>query len=189
MDSIDMGLVKRCKNNEDVALEILFKRFEKYIYTLCFHYTHSKEDALDLVQDVFIKIIKNIKHFDETRPLLPWIKKITVHACLNYIRDAKPCLSLDEVITDRGDLLKDSVSSQFNLEDYILFNDTSRIIRECIGQIDERYRMPVILKHLEQMTYEEIASTLDLPIGTVRVHLYRGRKQLKALLSKREIWG
>jgi RNA polymerase sigma-70 factor (ECF subfamily) len=189
VDSRDVKLIKLCKKNNKEALNSLYIKYEKYIYTICYNYTHSREDSLDLVQEVFIKILKNIVKFDENRPLLPWIKRITINTCLNFKRQKKPIISLDEVVTDSGQLLKDAIASQFNLEDFILFQDTSEIINEEIAKIEDRFRMPLILRHKHEMTYEEIASALEVPLGTVKTNIYRARKLLKERLTQRGLWG
>lgn len=189
MDSTDVLLLSKCKKNDKDALNELYKRHEKYVYTLCYHYTNNKEDALDLVQEIFIKVLKNIKTFDEKKPFIPWLKRITIHTCLNYKRDKKVAVSLDQIITDRGDSLKDAIASQFNLEKFVIFKETTKTIRNCIRSLEDIYRMPLILRHEENMTYEEIAKLLDLPLGTLKVNLYRGRKKLQKLLIDEGIWG
>ena len=189
MDSTDVYLLSKCKKNDRDALNELYKRHEKYIYSLCYHYTNNKEDALDLVQEIFIKVLKNIKGFDENKPFVPWLKRITIHTCLNFKRDRKPATSLDQIITDSGGTLKDALASQFNLEKFVIFKETSTTIRTCIQSLEDTYRMPLILRHEHHMTYDEIAKLLDLPLGTLKVNLYRGRKKLKELLKKEGIWG
>lgn len=189
MDSSERKLIRLCKKQNKEALNAIYIKYEKYIYSICYNYTHSKEDALDLLQDVFIKILKGISKFDENRPLLPWIKRITVNTCINFKRKKKASISLDQVMTDDGQTLKDAIASQFNLENYILFQDTSNIINEEIARIDDKYRLPLILRHLHDMTYEEISQYTDLPLGTVKTNIYRGRKELKERLNKRGLWG
>lgn len=124
-------------------------------------------------------MLKNIKSFDEYKPFIPWLKRITIHTCLNFKRDRKPVVSLDQIITDRGDTLKDALAGQFNLEKFVMFKETSRTIRNCIRSLDDIYRMPLILRHEHNMSYDEIAKLLDLPLGTLKVNLYRGRKNYK----------
>lgn len=189
MESASVVLLKQCKLGEREALNTLLAQYEKYVYTLCFHYTHSKEDALDLTQEVFIKVIKGIGDVDLARPFNPWLKKVVVNTCLNFVRDSKPTLSLDEVMTESGETFREAVTSQFNLEAYIIFNETSEVIRKSIQKLDNRYKMPLILRHEQNLSYEEISDTLDLPIGTVKNLVYRGRKQLQALLVEKGLWG
>lgn len=189
MDSSEKKLIRQCKKQNKEALNAIYIKYEKYIYSICYNYTHSKEDALDLLQDVFIKILNGIHKFDENRPLLPWIKRITVNTCINFKRKMKPSISLDEVMTDDGQTLKDAIASQFNLENYILFQDTSNIINEEISKIEDKFRLPLILRHLHQMTYDEISAYTDLPLGTVKTNIYRGRKILKERLTARGLWG
>lgn len=189
MDSTDVKLIRLCKKNNKEALNSLYLKYEKYIYSICYNYTHSKEDALDLLQDVFIKILKSIKSFDESRPILPWIKRITVNTCINFKRKIKETISLDQVITDDGQTLKEAIASQFNLENFILFQNTSEIINEEIAAIEDRFRLPLILRHKHQMSYEEISTYTELPLGTVKTNIYRGRKLLKERLQARGLWG
>jgi len=144
---------------------------------------------MDLVQDVFIKILKGIKTFDENRPLLPWIKRITINTCINFNRQKKQAISLDEIITDDGRTLKDAIASQFNLEDFILFQDASEMINDEIAKIEDKFRLPLILRHKHEMSYEEMSKYLNLPVGTLKTNLYRGRKQLRERLSMKGLWG
>lgn len=189
MDSSEKKLIKLCKQQNKDALNSIYLKYEKYIYKICYNYTHSKEDALDLLHDIFIKILNGIEKFDENRPLLPWIKRITVNTCINFKRKKRSSISLDEVMTDNGQTLKDAIASQFNLENYILFQDTSNIINEEISKIEDKYRLPLILRHLHDMSYEEISNYMDIPLGTIKTNIYRGRKQLKANLELRGLWG
>lgn len=189
MDSINSKLVLQCKKNNEKALNTLLSTYEKYIYTICYNYTHSREDALDLVQDIYIKILKGIQQFDEARPLLPWIKKITVNTCINFNQKKRQTVSLDEIMTDDGRTLKDAIASQFNLEDFILFQDTNKTINEAIHDIEEKYRLPLILRHKHEMSYEEMSTYLNLPLNTVKTNLFRGRKILKEQLTQKGIWG
>lgn len=189
VDSSEKKLIKLCKQQNKDALHTIYTKYEKYIYSICHNYTHSKEDALDLLHDIFIKMMKGLERFDENRPLLPWIKRITINTCINHKRKKKSSVSLDEIMTEDGQTLKDAIASQFNLENYILFQDTTHIINEEIAKIDDRYRLPLILKHLHHMSYEEIANYMDIPLGTVKTNLFRGRKQLKLNLELRGLWG
>lgn len=189
MDSMENALLKRCKSNEKAAFEKLFVKYEKYIYKIAYQFTNKKEDALDLSQDIFIKVIKNIQSVDETKPFLPWLKKVCYHTCINFKRDSKDQVSLDEIITDKGNSLREALASQFNLENYVIFNDTTALIRKSIQKIDEKYRIPLILRHEQELTYEEISQLLDLPLGTVKVNIFRGRQQLQTILKEQGLWG
>lgn len=189
MDSSEVKLIRQCKKQNKEALNEIYIKYQKYIYSICYNYTHSKEDSLDLLHDVFIKILKNIQNFDEKRPLLPWIKRITVNTCINFKRKKKASVSLDQVMTDDGQTLKDAIASQFNLENYILFQDASNIIKEEIAKIEDKYRLPLILRHQHNMSYEEISTYMDIPLGTIKTNIFRGRKLLKEQLTNKGLWG
>lgn len=189
MESAEVTLLKRCKTNERAAFEALFLQYEKYVYRFCFQFTNKKDDALDLSHDIFIKVIRQMHTVDESKPFLPWLKKICLNTCLNFKRDSKQSLSLDEVMTDEGVRLSDAVASQFNLEEYVIFSETSALIRKCLQKIDEKYRIPLILRHEQNLTYDEISQLLNLPLGTVKVNIFRGRRMLQTFLQEQGIWG
>ena len=73
---INVSLIKRCKNNERAAFDSLLGKYEGYLYKICYGYTFNQDEALDIMQEVYIKIFRNIHGFDETRPFLPWLKKL-----------------------------------------------------------------------------------------------------------------
>lgn len=189
MDLSEKKLIIQCKKNNKDALNKIYLNYQNYIYSICYNFTHSREDSLDLLHDIFIKILKNIKSFDESKPLLPWIKRITINTCINFNNRKKNTISLDKVITDSGQTLKESLASQFNLENFILFQDSSNIINEEIAKIEDKFKMPLILRHKHEMSYDEIASYMNIPLGTVKTNIFRGRKILKANLVERGLWG
>jgi len=72
----DQKIIKLCKKNKREGFELLFKKYERYIYSICYSYTYSQQDALDLVQEVFLRIYRNFEKVDEKKPVSPWIKKL-----------------------------------------------------------------------------------------------------------------
>ena len=86
MSVADNELVRLCKKNRREGYELLFKKYQRYIYSICFGFTGVKEDALDLTQEVYFKLYRSMAGFEQGRPLLPWIKRITTNTCLNFVR-------------------------------------------------------------------------------------------------------
>lgn len=180
MEISDKKLVTLCQNNTREGFELLYSKYQSYIYRFCYYYTHSKEDALDLLQEVYIKIYKSISSFEKDKPLSPWIKKITINTCHNYARDNK----LTTIPLDPSS----SYSSEDNVEEKIAYETTKELLQASIRQLPHEIKSVVILRHVENMSYQEISKYLSIPIGTVKTHLFRGRRILKDQLKKQGVW-
>lgn len=188
METPDKKLLQLCRDKKRDGYSLLFQKYQKFIYKICYHYTVSREDALDLVQEVYIKVFKSIDRFDDTQSILPWIKKITVNTCLNFIRSSKnKTISLDTPIGDESSV-EDLIASSVSVEDQVTFKDTKRELEELIRGLPEEMRMAVILRHVQGMHYDEIARTMSCPVGTVKTYIFRGRKILKDKLQSEGLW-
>ncbi len=177
-------LISRCKRNDEDAYTQLLSQYEAYLYQICYNYTRSKEEALDMMQEVYIKIFRGLKTFDETRPLLPWMKRIAINTMINHSKKNRPVeTSLDGNWSAEGSDGKNLQPESFlaadtNIEEEVIYGDTRNIINRLIGELPEAYRAALTLRYHEEMSYEEIASALEQPLGTVKNSVYRARKML-----------
>jgi RNA polymerase sigma factor (sigma-70 family) len=120
LEASEKKIIKLCKQSRREGFELLFKKFENYIYKICYSYTYSKEDALDIMQEAFLKIYKSFESFDGKKALSPWVKRITVNTCLNYTRDnSKRCgdVSINKSIDDEKNTFEDIIADGCNTED------------------------------------------------------------------------
>ncbi|MDO9533847.1 MAG: RNA polymerase sigma factor [Bacillota bacterium] len=173
MDAVLISLIRRCKNNDEEAFNKLLSQYEGYLYRICYSFTYNKEESLDMMQEVYIKLFRAINSFDETRPLLPWLKKIAVNTIINYRKKRRiPEISLDFSP-------EDFLASKEDTEDIVLFGDTRDVVDRLIAELPEQYRMALILRYHEEMSYEHIADTLVQPLGTVKNSVFRARNLLR----------
>ena len=185
LNAIENQVVKLCKKKSKEGYILLFKTYEKYIYYICFHYTRSKEDSLDLVQEIYLKIYQSFDKFEETRPLLPWIKRITVNTCLNYIRDNRKRVNLDsEEVLAIAD-----ASGKNTVEERIDYLDTRSVLHEAMQTLPPEMKMVLLLRHQEELSYSSIADMMNLPVGTVKTYLFRGRNILRQKLKNEGLLG
>ena len=180
---IDKKLIVKCKTYDKHSFRKLFQLYEKYLYCLCYGYTQNQQDALDLVQEIYIKVFNNIKNFDDSLPFHPWIRKISVNTCLNFRRTIKNNIvslnkSIDEDIT-----LEDVLVSEDDVEDEIVNLEIKDIIKSNLKEIPDKYRIIIVLRYYENLNYNEIAKLLDKPLGTVKTELYRAKALLKNKLK------
>lgn len=187
LDASDATILKLYKRNKNQVLELLYDRYKKYVYTIAYHYTGDKEDSLDVTQEVFLSIFKSLDRFDDSFSMLPWIKRISVNKCLNYLRDKKEALSLNQR-TEDGHEMQDFLPSGSSAEEESLYLDTKESLTRAIHDLPSEERMAIILRHMKSMKYEEIAKIMGVPLGTVKTYLHRGRKKLQVCLSKDGLW-
>ncbi|NLW26695.1 RNA polymerase sigma factor [Acetivibrio saccincola] len=191
MEASEKKIIKLCKENRREGFELLFKRFENYIYKICKSFTCSKEDALDIMQEVFLKIYKSFESFDAKKSLSPWVKRITVNTCINYKRDNNKRygdVSINVSMDDEKNTFENVISDDINTEDMAIYTDTKKLLENLIRKLPEEVRMAIILKHIEGLSYEKIAKIMNCPEGTVKTYVFRGRKLLKEGLLKKGAW-
>lgn len=188
MGDPDGKLISKCKKHNRDALNQLFQQYENYIYKICYYYSRSNEDAMDLMQEVFIKIYRSIEAFKEGSPVLPWIKRITVNTCLNFIRGKPQTVSLDTSNDDDSNAYENLAVSSENVESIVICSDTKKHLENSIRQLPAELRMAVILRHVKGMTYDEISRLMKCPLGTVKTYIYRGREALRKELAEKGIW-
>ena len=192
MEVSDITILKIYSRDKHKGLELLYERYKKYIYGIAANYAGSREDALDITQEVFISVFKNLDRFKEGFSLLPWLRRITVNKCLNHITNkkavnAKGMISLNQT-NEEGDEMQSLLRSDENTESEVLLKDTKKTLEKAIRLLPDRERMAVILRHMKGMKYEEIASIMDLPIGTVKTFLYRARTTIREKLVNDGVW-
>ncbi len=183
----DVSIFKEYKKNTVRGLELIYDRYRKYVYSIAFHYAGNKEDALDITQEVFISVFKAMGSFKEQYSLLPWIKKITINKCLNFLRSRKQIISLNES-TDSGDELQNILCSEERTENAVVCKDTKKVLEGAIQKLPDKERMAILLRHMKQMKYEDIANSMKLPTGTVKTLIHNGRKSIKQNLIKQGVW-
>lgn len=177
----DEGLVALCLEGKREAFEELVKRYQRQIFSLAFRMTRNYEDAGDLTQEVFMHLFRVLNKFDGKRKFFPWMYRIATNVCYNALKKKpKDSYPLDNVI-DFTPRVPDRNSQP---EDYSETREIQQVVHTAIADLPENYRVPIILKYLEDMSYKEIAEVMDLPITTIETRLYRGRIMLEERLEK-----
>jgi len=183
----DLKIFHEYKKNKRRGLELVYERYKKYVYSIAYHYSGNKEDALDITQEVFMAVFRAFGSFKEQYSILPWIKKITVNRCLNFLRNRKESISLNQT-TEDGDELQDIISSNVTTDGSIVCKDTKKALEAAIQKLPDKQRMAILLRHMKHMKYDEIAETMKLPAGTVKTLIHNGRATLKDNLIKQGVW-
>ena len=183
----DETLVAKSKNGDKAAFEILVKRYSKYVYTTSFFMIRDSHEAEDISQEVFVKVYLSIGGFRGLSSFKTWLRKLTVNTCIDKIRlkskisDKK--VSLDSMIEDGKEILLYEFNQ--NVEKFFQDKETVNDVLKIIVNLDESYRIPLILRDLQDYSYIEIAEILKKPVGTIKTNIHRARKIIKDLLLEK----
>lgn len=179
----DEVLVSKTLQGDKNAFCELIRRYEKQIYSLAYRLTNNLEDAQDLAQEAFSKIYLVLEKYDSSRPFFPWMYKVANNVIYSHLRNQKNKnqeISLDKVI-DFSPLIP---NRDTHPEEYSTSRETQRLVQQAIAELPEKYKVPLVLKYLEDLSYKSIGEILNLPVTTIETRLYRGKILLQKRLNK-----
>lgn len=182
-------LVRGLQDGLESAYEELVERFQNPVYNLIYRLLGDPSDAYDVVQEVFLKVFRNVEHFRSDSSLKTWVYRIAVNEAHNYRRwtfrhrgKQVPLEDDPEGQPSFGEILPDDGPSPF---DHVLDQERLFLIEEALAQITPVYRTAVVLRDLEELSYDEIAEILGISIGTVKSRILRGREAMRQQLAIR----
>ena len=176
----DAELVKRVCMGETELFRLLIERHQHHIFNLCYGMLQHPEDAEDATQEIFLKAYRSLKKFRGESRLKTWLCRIARNECLNRLRH-EPMSSLDEPsATEEGFYPVDSAPSPLELIEH---QEIQTTVRSAIDELPGTYRLVITLFHFTELSYEEIAQVIEVPIGTVKTYLFRARALLKSKLK------
>lgn len=183
----EQTLVEKAKQGDVEAFETLIAEHQKRIYNIAFKMIGNQEDALDLSQEVLIKIFKNLHKFHGSAKFSTWVYRVATNTCLDEIKKRRKytTYSIDERIqTEDGDLTADIPDTAPTPEASAVQKDVQKIIQEGIAKLGDEHKKVIILRDLHGFSYEYIAKILKCSEGTVKSRISRARKKLKKILSE-----
>jgi RNA polymerase sigma-70 factor (ECF subfamily) len=177
----DRELVLRARRGETAAFGELVRRYQTTVFNVCYRLLGNRPDAEDLTQEALIRAHQRLHLFDADRALGPWLRKVAANLCLNQLESTPPTsLSLG----DEEDRLVEQTQQQ--PEQLVLSHERNAQIRQALSRLPPAYRLAIELRHFQELSYEEMAVVLQLPLSSIKTNLFRARKQLAALLKNDE---
>lgn len=188
-DRSDYELIDESISGNEDAFGILMGRYENSLYGLIFKMVRNHEETQDLVQEAFIKSYNALASFNKQYSFSTWLFKIASNNCIDHLRKRKlKTTSIDAPIqTENGSLSQDLPDNSYSPERDSLRNELFSSINSIIEELPEKYKVVINLRHKEDNSYEEIAQTLDIPIGTVKARIFRAREILKKSITKMKL--
>lgn len=178
----DEVLVKMIQENDDMyAMEILIKRYQNMVYNVCYNLTGNQQDALDCAQDTFVKLYENIKSFKQLSSFKTWIYTIAVNTCKNHLKSFRYRLLKKTISVEEG--IFDIEDCSMSPADHYRKKRIQEIVQCAINRLPFDQRHLIILRDIQQLSYEEIEKITSLPSGTIKSKISRARNKLKELLK------
>jgi len=168
-------LLRECRSGNQLAWESLVRGYQSRVYSLAFHYLGNAEDARDAAQEIFLRVYRNIDQCREAELFLPWLIKISRNLCIDLLRRRAARPQASGLPLDEG---HEIANSGLNPEESWMAKSRRRVVHTALQQLTELNREIVILKDIQGMALEQIASLLKVPLGTVKSRSNRARLEL-----------
>jgi RNA polymerase sigma-70 factor (ECF subfamily) len=174
-DPTDRDLAIRARRGEAEAFGELVRRYQTAVFNVCYRLLGERREAEDLAQEAFMRAYARLDSFDAERPFGPWIKRVAANLCLNRLGQKTPEVPLlDEEHDDAEASTPESAQDA---------NERTALVRAALLGLPPHYRAVVELRHFQELSYEEIARQMQLPLSDVKSHLFRARKLLAEKLA------
>lgn len=176
----DRQLIADALAGKQDAYKRLMKKYHNAISHLIMRMVGSQGDVEDLTQEAFIKAFNSLASFNDEFAFSTWLYKIATNNCIDFLRKRKlKTFSIDRPIGDEEGGQQYEIPDDSHIPDAdILQQQQTSAIQLAIDGLPEKYRMVIVMRHQEEKSYEEIAEELDLPLGTVKAHIFRAREML-----------
>jgi RNA polymerase sigma-70 factor (ECF subfamily) len=176
----DTQLVKASRHGNQDAFALLVQRHQRRVFNMVMRMLQDYEEASEVTQEAFLAAWQGLPSFRGEARFATWLYRITYRCCLRQLERRKRERDLQAVIEAEQTL--EGMHREQRAEDILEQRDRQAMVREQMEQLPSQYRMVLILRHLQEMTYEEIADILSMPVGTIKTHLFRARNLLKKRL-------
>jgi len=183
----DQELVERVQKGDKAAFDLLVRKYQHKVIKLISRYVRDQSEVHDVAQEAFIKAYRALANFRGESAFYTWLYRIAINSAKNYLlsRGRQPVYTESEVTYDDDDFSPISQQADTDTPENILLGDeVKNVVAQAIDRLPEDLRTAIILRELEGMSYDEIAQTMDCPVGTVRSRLFRAREFVDNELEK-----
>jgi len=179
----EQALIQRAQKGSHEAFAALVDEHQRYVYNLALRVVRDENEALDLAQETFVRAWTALPNFRRQSQFRTWLYRIVTNLCYNRLPTLRRSLS------DLGDDVMEEIPLLDNPALEVEATETRKSLHQAIEHLDENYRLLITLRYQHELPYEEIASTLNLPLGTVKTGIFRAKEQLrKSLAHLEESW-
>ena len=181
MDELINKRINEVLKGDQNAFEEIVTLFQHRLYQVCYRMLGNAQEAEDISQEAFVRAYINIHTFDQKRKFSTWLFRIATNLCIDRIRKKKPDYYLDANVpgTDGLNMYSQIAATDELPEDEVERMELQQRIHYEIGRLPDKYRSVIILRYIEELPLQEIGDILELPLGTVKTRVHRGREVLR----------
>ena len=183
MQDPDGDLIQRTRRGDKAAFGVLVSRHYERVYALAFGILHEREAARDTAQEVFLKVFREIEKFEGRAKFKTWLHRVAVNAALDEARKRRPTESLDRTEEDDERPRRVVAETGPGPRELAARGETEELMKEAIARLSPDHRAVLVLREWEGLSYEEIAQTLGIEMGTVMSRLFYAKKKLEEILK------
>lgn len=189
-DTTDAELIALTLAGQDKAFRQLVNRYLSLVFNFTYRMTQNHELSEEMTQETFVKAYNSLKSFDRARPFKPWLLRIASNSTITALRRQSKVVSLSALMEENA---WNEADYQERLLDYPAVEDTlsrlerklsSETVMKVLDTLDEKYRQVLVLRYTQDLSYEEISETLNIPLNTVRTWIKRGLDRLKSQVKE-----
>ena len=174
-----------------MSFEALYEAYGRRVVNLAYRMTHDADTAHDLAQDIWLKVYEKLGSFEGKSDVFTWIYRIAMNHVLNYLKKEKRARWLDLLDRKVGDLVQAEAAdpatiqrAQVSRQDRGLEKrERAQAVWQAVQQLEDKYRVPLVLHHYEELSYKEIAAVLELGLTAVEARIHRAKRQLIKILG------
>jgi RNA polymerase sigma-70 factor (ECF subfamily) len=191
----EMQLVTAHREGDADAMGQLLQAYQQRVYSICYRMVRHADDARDLTQDTLVKVLENLHQYDGRAKLSTWVIRITINSCISHLRKAKRrrTSSLDAASPEdafNGASMAGAVaesergSMELSGPERVERDESRQLLHQAMQSLDPEARAVLVLRDMQGLEYEQLATALDVPIGTVKSRLFRARVALRNALEQ-----
>lgn len=174
----DAELIKHAMAGDQRAFSQLVKRYLPLVYNYLYRMTQNHEVSEEMAQEAFVKAYQSLKSFDQQRSFKPWILRIASNAAISHIRKQSRVVSLN-ALEEEGAWGEAEHQTSEDIVTQLERKLSTEEVLKALENLDEKYRQALLLRYQQDLSYEDIAQTLDIPLNTVRTWIKRGMDKLR----------
>ncbi len=181
----DAEILRRCLAGDERAYRALIERYQRQVFSVALRMLRRAEDAEDVTQETFIRVFQALDRYDPARPFAAWLFTISARLCIDHIRRRKqsPISLVQRDIETQEERTIEVVDPGLGPDETTARREEERRMQKLIDSLPPHYRIVVMMRHQQDLSYEEIAAALALPLGTVKARIHRARALLKRSLE------
>ena len=184
---VETHLVEQCLAGEQSAWEELIKTYSRRVYALCYRFTNSDNESQDLTQEVFLRVFRTLGSFRAGEGCFTvWLTRLTRNLLVDHYRRTKRD-RLTDGIEDKLSVLEERTAQVSRTDGLLAGREAGELLQSALEKLSPELREAVILRDLQELEYREIASVLNVPEGTVKSRLNRGRAELAKVLRRNKV--